>query len=74
MGIPARTFSVGNLFPDYHQPGDEWQKIDCDNMTKVVRTLALGVHRVADRPVAPSWNAGNPKAAPYRKARVGGAP
>jgi hypothetical protein len=68
-GIPAHTFSVGYVFPEYHQAGDEWQKIDYENMAKVARTIALGVYRVADNPAAPKWNAENPKTASYVKAR-----
>jgi Zn-dependent M28 family amino/carboxypeptidase len=68
-GIPSHTLSVGYVFPEYHQPGDEWQKIDYENMAKVDRTVALGVYRMADRVQAPKWNAENPKTEPYRKAR-----
>jgi hypothetical protein len=67
VGIPAHTFSVGYIFPDYHQAGDEWQKIDYDNLAKVARTIALGAYRIADNPTAPKWNADNPKTAPYVK-------
>ena len=34
-GIPSTTLSVSYVFPDYHQPGDEWQKLDYDNLAKV---------------------------------------
>lgn len=67
-GIPSHTFSVGYVFPDYHQPGDEWQKIDYENMAKVDRTVALGLYRIADSAEVPHWNAENPKTAPYRRA------
>ena len=66
-GIPAHTLSVGYVFPDYHQAGDEWPKLDYENMAKVDRTVALGVYRIADSTEAPKWNAANPKTAPYRK-------
>ena len=66
-GVPAHTLSVGYVFPDYHQPGDEWPKLDYENMAKVDRTVALGVYRIADSTEAPKWNAANPKTAPYRK-------
>jgi hypothetical protein len=69
-GIPSHTLSVGYLFPEYHQPGDEWQKIDYDNMAKVARTVALGVYRLADNPAPPKWNAENPKTAAYVKASL----
>jgi hypothetical protein len=69
-GIPSHTLSVGYLFPEYHQAGDEWQKIDYDNMAKIARTVALGVHRIADNAAAPKWNAENPKTAAYVKASL----
>ncbi len=67
-GIPAHTLSVGYVFADYHQPGDEWPKIDYENMAKVDRAVALAVYRVADRAAAPEWNASNPKTERYVKA------
>jgi hypothetical protein len=68
-GVPSHTLSVGYVFAEYHQPGDEWQKIDYENMAKVDRTVALGVYRMADSVEAPKWNAENPKTERYRKAR-----
>jgi hypothetical protein len=68
-GVPSTTLSVGYIFPEYHQAGDEWQKIDYENMAKVARTVALGVYRVADGAAAPKWNAENANAARYIKAR-----
>jgi Peptidase family M28 len=70
-GVPAHTLSVGYVFPDYHQPGDEWPKIDYENMAKVDRTAALGVWRIADSTEAPQWNVANPKTERYVKARGG---
>ena len=67
-GVPAHTLSVGYVFPDYHQPGDEWPKIDYENMAKVDRTVAVAIFRVADNAVAPEWNAANPKTERYVKA------
>ncbi len=60
-GIPAHTVSVAYLFPDYHQPGDEWQKLDYDNMAKVDRMIAAGVWLVANESKTPAWNRQNPK-------------
>jgi Zn-dependent M28 family amino/carboxypeptidase len=68
-GVPAHTLSVGYAFPDYHQPGDEWPKLDYQNMAKVDRGVALGLFRLADSAEAPAWNARNSKTASYRKAR-----
>ncbi|HLH18920.1 MAG TPA: M28 family peptidase [Bryobacteraceae bacterium] len=68
-GIPAHTLSVGYVFPDYHQPGDEWPKIDYDNMARVDRTAALAVFRLADSLGVPVWNEANPKTERYVKAQ-----
>jgi hypothetical protein len=68
-GIPSTTLSVSYVFPDYHQPGDEWQKLDYDNMAKVDVTVALGILEMANNSQAPQWNKDNPKAARYVQAR-----
>jgi peptidase M28-like protein len=67
-GVPAHTLAVTFGFPDYHGVGDEWQKIDYDNMAKVDRTVALAVIMLANAEQPPHWNAGNPKTAPFVKA------
>jgi len=67
-GIPAHTLSVTYEFPDYHAVGDEWQKIDYDNMAKVDRMLALGILALARNPEPPKWNVTNPKVENYLKA------
>lgn len=69
IGIPAHTIAVAYEFTDYHAVGDEWQKIDYDNMAKVDRMLALALWNLANSLETPRWNADNPKAAPYRKVR-----
>jgi len=68
-GIPSTTLSVSYIFPDYHQPGDEWQKLDYDNLAKVDLTVALGVLEMANSETAPQWNKENPKTARYVAAR-----
>ena len=70
-GMPSHTFSVGYIFPDYHQVGDEWPKIDYENMAKVDRAVALALFRVADSTDLPQWNAANPKTEKYVKAHQG---
>ena len=60
-GIPAHSFCVAFMYPDYHAVGDEWQKIDYDNMAKVDRTFALGVVMLSDDAAAPHWNTDNPR-------------
>uniref|UniRef100_Q01QG6 Peptidase M28 n=1 Tax=Solibacter usitatus (strain Ellin6076) TaxID=234267 RepID=Q01QG6_SOLUE len=66
-GIPSTTLSVSYEFPDYHQPGDEWQKLDYDNLAKVDTTIALGILAMANSDQSPQWNKENPKAARYVK-------
>jgi Zn-dependent M28 family amino/carboxypeptidase len=67
-GVPAETLTVAFDFPDYHAVGDEWQKIDYDNMAKVDRAISLAMFLMADSEQPVRWNEANPKAAPYVKA------
>lgn len=67
-GVPAHTICVAWLFPDYHRPGDHWDKIDYDNMAKVTGTLAVAAWRVGENDAAPRWHESNPKTARYVEA------
>ena len=67
-GVPAHTLVVAFMYPDYHQPGDHWEKIDYDNMAEVTRAVGVAVLRLANSPKPVSWNAGNPRAEGYIKA------
>jgi Zn-dependent M28 family amino/carboxypeptidase len=67
-GVPAETLCVAFDYPDYHAVGDEWQKIDYDNMAKVDRAIALAMFLMADSEQPVRWNEGNPKTSPYVKA------
>lgn len=66
-GIPAHTVSNGFVYPDYHGLGDEWERIDFDNMAALSRTIALAILRLADDPKAPVW-ADMPATKTYREA------
>jgi Peptidase family M28 len=68
LGIPAHTLCTAFTFPDYHGAGDHWEKIDYDNMARVVRTVGLTLLLVADNPQAPKWDDKNPNAAKYVEA------
>jgi hypothetical protein len=57
------------MFPDYHGVGDEWLKLDYENMAKVSAAIALAAFRLADAAEAPGWNPENPKTARYIKAQ-----
>jgi hypothetical protein len=67
-GVPAETLCVAFDYSDYHAVGDEWQKIDYDNMAKVDRAVALGLVLMANSGQPVHWNEANPKTAPYVKA------
>ena len=67
LPLPSTTISVSYVFPDYHKAGDEWPKLDYDNMAKVDYAIALGIWDLANNPQAPQWNKDNPKTARYIK-------
>ncbi len=66
-GVPAETLCVAFDYSDYHAVGDEWQKIDYDNMAKVDRAVALAMFLMADSTQPVHWNENNPKTAPFVK-------
>jgi hypothetical protein len=59
---------VAYVYPDYHQPGDHWEKIDFDNMARINRMIALALVMIADNAEAPKWNEANPKTVRYAQA------
>jgi Zn-dependent M28 family amino/carboxypeptidase len=67
-GIPSTTLYVAADFPDYHGVGDEWPKIDYENMAKLDRALALGLLRLASNAPPPRWNLSIPAARRYAEA------
>jgi hypothetical protein len=67
-GIPAHTLSVTYEFPDYHAVGDEWQKMDYDNMAKVDQAVGIATLRLAQTLIAPRWNEAYLAAKPYAEA------
>lgn len=64
-GIPAHTVAVALDFPDYHEVGDKWHKIDYTNMTSIDRMLGLGIISLADDPEPPRWNESNQNVQKY---------
>ncbi|MBV9222695.1 MAG: M28 family peptidase [Acidobacteriaceae bacterium] len=70
QGVPAHTLCVAFDYPDYHGLGDEWQKIDYENMARVDRAVALAALNMANSVKAPQWNAKNPKTAAFRAAQA----
>ncbi len=69
-GVPAHSLTVAFEYPDYHGLGDEWPKIDYENMARVDRMIALGLLNMADAVRGPQWNAANAKTAPFREAQA----
>jgi hypothetical protein len=67
-GIPAHTLCVAFIFPDYHNVGDHWEKIDYANLARVNRMIALALMTIADKAEPPKWNESNPKTEKYVKA------
>ncbi len=68
-GVPAHTICVAFEYPDYHGLADTADKLDYDNMTKVVKLAGLGILTIADAPQTPKWNKDDPRTERYRKAR-----
>ncbi len=69
QGVPAHSLTVAFDYPDYHGLGDEWNKVDYDNMARVDRMIGLGLLHIANSARAPEWNAANPKTQPFRDAQ-----
>jgi Zn-dependent M28 family amino/carboxypeptidase len=67
-GIPAHTLSTGFVYPDYHQPGDHWEKLNYAHMEKVARLVTVGALMLAESGEAPRWNSENPRTERFRKA------
>ncbi len=68
QGVPAHTLCVAFIFPDYHQAGDHWEKINYPNLAQTNRMVALALLTIADNTTEPKWNEANPKTERYVKA------
>ncbi len=53
-GIPAINFFTG-FHPDYHRPGDDWEKIDAAGATRVASLALELAARLAARPTRPEF-------------------
>ena len=67
-GVPSETLVVAFDYSDYHAVGDEWNKIDYDNMARIDRTVAAATLLLADSEATPQWSNSGGTAA-FRKAR-----
>lgn len=56
VGVPAHTLCVAFDYPDYHAVGDQWEKIDYENMAKIDDTVALALLHLASDAPPPKWN------------------
>lgn len=53
-GVIAHSFSAGSLHQDYHQPSDEWQKLNLPHMTQIIRGLYAGTLPIANGTITPA--------------------
>jgi len=67
-GVVAHTVCTAFEFPDYHQVGDTWEKVNYDNEARVLKGLALRLLDLANSDKEPTWSSDNPRAARYLKA------
>jgi Zn-dependent M28 family amino/carboxypeptidase len=67
-GIPAHTICTAFQFPDYHKVGDSADKLDYDNMAKIVKLSAATIVDIVNAKDRPMWNKDEPKAAKYAEA------
>jgi hypothetical protein len=56
LGVPAHTISSSKMDvePHYHKPSDEIATLDLDNMTELIRAIALSVRSLAAGRETPS--------------------
>ena len=54
-GVLAHSISAGHIHADYHQPSDEWEKLDLGHMETVARGVFLAAWRVAEGERTPAW-------------------
>jgi hypothetical protein len=64
-GIPAHTICTAFEFSDYHKVGDSADKLDYNNMEKIVKLSASVVFDIANAKSRPEWNKDEPGAAQY---------
>ncbi len=53
-GVIAHSFSAGSLHADYHQPDDEWDRLEIDHMTRVIQGLFVGAMPLVDGETTPT--------------------
>ncbi len=53
-GVIAHSFSAGSLHADYHQPDDEWDRLEIPHMTRVIQGLFVASLPMANGEATPS--------------------
>ncbi len=53
-GVIAHSFSAGSLHADYHQPDDEWDRLEIPHMTRVIQGLFAATLPMAYGEATPS--------------------
>ena len=53
-GVIAHSFSAGSLHSDYHQPDDEWDRLEIPHMTRVIQGLFVASLPLANGDSTPS--------------------
>jgi hypothetical protein len=69
-GVPSHTICVAVAYPDYHGAGDEWEKIDYDNMALTDRMVARAVLMISQSRSSPEWSTRDLSARRYLDARI----
>ncbi len=52
-GVVAHSVSAGSLHDDYHQPSDEWEKLDLEHMTQIIRGIFAAALPIANDQATP---------------------
>ncbi len=61
VGVVAQTLSSYNMHSDYHQVGDEVERIDFDHLTQCTRAALQATQALAQGSLHPAWNEGEPR-------------
>ena len=48
LGVPAHTISTSKMDsePNYHKPSDQYETLDIDNMTEIIKAIALSAQTI----------------------------
>ncbi len=61
VGVVAQTLSSYNMHTDYHQVGDEIERIDFDHLTRCAQAALQATQALAQGALQPTWNEGEPR-------------